>query len=91
LTAQKNKWAPKYYIGAKITIGTKKSKWTPVLRPICFFGKTIIWQCYAPHYYIGDFLSKFDLMWWFYNKFMIWSCDLDVNKKIWKENKEEKN
>ena len=42
-------------------------------------------------YYIGDFLSKFDLMWWFYNKFMIWSCDLDVNKKIWKENKEEKN
>lgn len=37
-------------------------------------------------YYVGDFFFKFDSMWWFYNKFMIWSCELDVNNKLWKEN-----
>lgn len=41
-------------------------------------------------YYIGDFISLTTMRWgngfgWgLYSKVMLWSCDLDIEGKIWK-------
>jgi len=47
-------------------------------------------------YIIGDAISLTTMRWFngfgysFYSKFMIWSCDLDVDGKIWKHVKPNK-